>query len=165
MQDGTPVDLVLNPLGVPSRMNVGQILETHLGSCVLGAQIQYMIDAKFPMSKTREHLLKIFGHGDGGEEMTTFLNKLSEDEIKSIAFKLRRGVFFGSPVFDGAEEADIKNALGIAGLPGTGQAIMFDGRTGDAFDNEVTVGVMYMLKLHHSRWSKPSVRAAIVRSG
>src|SRR5207344_332631 len=85
MADGTPVDLVLNPLGVPSRMNVGQILETHLGwgARVLGAQIQYMIDSKFPMTKTREHLLKIYGSGDGGEKMTTFLNKLSEDEIKS----------------------------------------------------------------------------------
>jgi DNA-directed RNA polymerase subunit beta len=151
LQDGTPVDLVLNPLGVPSRMNVGQILETHLGwgARVLGAQIQYMIEAKFPMSKTREHLLKIFGTGDGGEAMAQFLGKLSEDEIRSIAHKMRRGVFFGSPVFDGAAEADIKTALGLAGLPLSGQAILFDGRSGDAFEHEVTVGVMYMLKLHH----------------
>jgi DNA-directed RNA polymerase subunit beta len=151
LQDGTPVDLVLNPLGVPSRMNVGQILETHLGwgARVLGAQIQYMIEARFPMTKTREHLLKIFGTGDGGEAMAQFLSKLSEDEIRSIAHKMRRGVFFGSPVFDGAAEADIKTALGLAGLPLSGQAILFDGRTGDAFEHEVTVGVMYMLKLHH----------------
>jgi DNA-directed RNA polymerase subunit beta len=151
LQDGTPVDLVLNPLGVPSRMNVGQILETHLGwgARVLGAQIQYMIDAKFPVTKTREHLLKIYGTGDGGEAMTQFLGKLSEDEIKSIAHKMRRGVFFGSPVFDGASEGDIKMALGLAGLPSSGQAILFDGRSGDAFEHEVTVGVMYMLKLHH----------------
>jgi DNA-directed RNA polymerase subunit beta len=151
LQDGTPVDLVLNPLGVPSRMNVGQILETHLGwgARVLGAQIQYMIEARFPMTKTREHLLKIFGTGDGGEAMAQFLGKLSEDEIRSIAHKMRRGVFFGSPVFDGAAEADIKTALGLAGLPLSGQAILFDGRSGDAFEHEVTVGVMYMLKLHH----------------
>jgi len=151
LQDGTPVDLVLNPLGVPSRMNVGQILETHLGwgARVLGAQIQYMIDSRFPMSKTREHLLKIFGAGDGGEAMTQFFSKLTDDEVRSVAIKLRRGVFFGSPVFDGAEEADIKTALALAGLPLSGQAILFDGRSGDAFEHEVTVGVMYMLKLHH----------------
>jgi DNA-directed RNA polymerase subunit beta len=151
LQDGTPVDLVLNPLGVPSRMNVGQILETHLGwgARVLGAQIQYMIDSRFPMTKTREHLLKIYGSGDGGEALALFLGKLSDDEIKSIAVKLRRGVFFASPVFDGAAEQDIKTALGLAGLPLSGQAILFDGRSGDAFEHEVTVGVMYMLKLHH----------------
>src|SRR5260370_41478104 len=80
--------------------------------------------------------------------MTTFLNKLSEDEIKSIAIKLRRGVFFASPVFDGAAEQDIKTALGLAGLPLSGQAILFDGRSGDAFEHEVTVGVMDMLKLY-----------------
>jgi DNA-directed RNA polymerase subunit beta len=151
LQDGTPVDLVLNPLGVPSRMNVGQILETHLGwgARVLGAQIQYMIEARFPMQKTREHLLRIYGSGDGGERLREFFGKLSDDEIRSIAHKLRRGVFFASPVFDGAEEADIKTALGLAGLPSSGQAILFDGRSGDAFEHEVTVGVMYMLKLHH----------------
>ena len=151
LQDGTPVDLVLNPLGVPSRMNVGQILETHLGwgARVLGAQIQYMIDARFSMTKTREHLLRIFGAGDGGEALAQFLGKLSDDEIRSIAVKLRRGVFFASPVFDGAAEQDIKTALGLAGLPSSGQAILFDGRSGDAFEHEVTVGVMYMLKLHH----------------
>jgi DNA-directed RNA polymerase subunit beta len=151
LQDGTPVDLVLNPLGVPSRMNVGQILETHLGwgARMLGAQIQYMIDARFPMTKTREHLLRIYGSGDGGDKLRDFFGKLSEDEIRSIAHKLRRGVFFASPVFDGAEENDIKTSLGLAGLPSSGQAILFDGRSGDAFEHEVTVGVMYMLKLHH----------------
>ena len=86
---------------------------------------------------------------DGGEAMAQFLGKLSDDEVKSIASKLRRGVFFGSPVFDGAAEGDIKTALGLAGLPSSGQAILFDGRSGDAFEHEVTVGVMYMLKLHH----------------
>jgi DNA-directed RNA polymerase subunit beta len=116
---------------------------------MLGAQIQYMIDSKFPMTKTREHLLRIFGVGEGGEALGAFFNKLSDDEIKSIATKLRRGVFFASPVFDGAAEQDIKTALGLAGLPSSGQAILFDGRSGEAFEHEVTVGIMYMLKLHH----------------
>jgi DNA-directed RNA polymerase subunit beta len=148
LQDGTPVDLVLNPLGVPSRMNVGQILETHLGwgARVLGAQIQYMIDAKYSTQKTREHLLKVLGDSDA---MKQFMSKLSDEEIRSIATKVRRGVFFASPVFDGAAELDIKTALGLAGLPLSGQAILFDGRSGEAFEHEVTVGVMYMLKLHH----------------
>jgi DNA-directed RNA polymerase subunit beta len=148
LQDGTPVDLVLNPLGVPSRMNVGQILETHLGwgARTLGAQLQQMIDAKYSSQKTRDHLLKVLGDSDA---MKQFMAKLTDDEIKSIATKLRRGVFFASPVFDGAAEADIKTALGLAGLPSSGQAILFDGRSGDAFEHEVTVGIMYMLKLHH----------------
>jgi DNA-directed RNA polymerase subunit beta len=151
LQDGTPVDLVVNPLGVPSRMNVGQILETHLGwgAKVLGAQIQYMIDSKFPLAKTREHLLKIYGSGDTSDGLRELLAKLPDDEIRSLAMKLRRGVFFASPVFDGAEELDIKTSLRLAGLPSSGQAILFDGRNGDAFDHEVTVGIMYMLKLHH----------------
>jgi DNA-directed RNA polymerase subunit beta len=151
LQDGTPIDLVVNPLGVPSRMNVGQILETHLGwgAKVLGAQIQYMIDAKFPMTKTREHLLKIFGTGDGSDGLRDFVGKLPDDEVRSLAMKLRKGVCFASPVFDGAEEADIKTSLHLAGLPSSGQTILFDGRSGDAFDHDVTVGVMYMLKLHH----------------
>jgi DNA-directed RNA polymerase subunit beta len=148
LQDGTPVDLVLNPLGVPSRMNVGQILETHLGwgARTLGGQLQTMIDAKFSPQKMREHLGKVLGDG---EAMKGFLSKLTEDEMKSIAAKVRRGVFFASPVFDGAAELDIKGALNLAGLPSSGQAILFDGRSGDAFEHEVTVGIMYMLKLHH----------------
>jgi DNA-directed RNA polymerase subunit beta len=148
LQDGTPVDIVLNPLGVPSRMNVGQILETHLGwgARVLGAQIQYMIDAKFPASKVRDHLQRIYGTD---EDMAKLIAKLSEEELRHLAAKMRRGVFFASPVFDGAQEMDIKNALTLAGLPTSGQTVLFDGRSGEAFDNDVTVGVMYMLKLHH----------------
>ncbi len=151
LQDGIPVDIVLNPLGVPSRMNVGQILETHLGwgGRILGAQIQHMIEAKFQMQKIRDLLLKVYGTGESGERLAEFLGKLTDEDVRALAAKLRRGVFFASPVFDGAQESDIKNALGIAGLPSSGQAILFDGRTGDAFEHEVTVGVMYMLKLHH----------------
>jgi DNA-directed RNA polymerase subunit beta len=148
LQDGTPVDLVLNPLGVPSRMNVGQILETHLGwgARVLGAQLRYMVDEKFAAGPLREHMKRIF---DSDEDIAKWLAKLSEEDLRLLAGKLRRGVHYASPVFDGAQEIQIKNTLALAGLPTSGQTVLFDGRTGDAFDQEVTVGVMYMLKLHH----------------
>src|SRR5580692_4224027 len=148
LQDGTPVDIVLNPLGVPSRMNVGQILETHLGwgARVLGWQFQYMLDAKFGAKEIREHVGRVF---DGDAQIMKWLGKLSDEEVKHVAGKLRRGVHYASPVFDGAPEQAIKESLAIAGLPTSGQAVLFDGRSGDAFDQEVTVGVMYMLKLHH----------------
>jgi DNA-directed RNA polymerase subunit beta len=148
LQDGTPVDIVLNPLGVPSRMNVGQILETHLGwgARVLGAQLRYMLDQKFAVAPLREHVRRIF---EGDEDIAKFLAKLPDDEVRHLAQKLSRGVHYASPVFDGAQEQQIKNTLGLAGLPSSGQTVLFDGRTGEAFDQEVTVGVMYMLKLHH----------------
>jgi DNA-directed RNA polymerase subunit beta len=148
LQDGTPVDIVLNPLGVPSRMNVGQILETHLGwgARVLGAQLRYMLEEKFGATSMRDHIKKIF---DGDEDIAKWLNKLSEDDVRGLANKLKRGIHYASPVFDGAQELQIKNTLALAGLPTSGQTVLFDGRTGDAFDQEVTVGVMYMLKLHH----------------
>ncbi|WP_407951409.1 DNA-directed RNA polymerase subunit beta [Pendulispora rubella] len=148
LQDGRPVDIVLNPLGVPSRMNVGQILETHLGwgARVLGWQFQYMLETKFSPQAIREHILRIF---EGDSQLHKWLSKLSDDEMKKVAQKLRGGVHYASPVFDGAPERGIKDALALAGLPESGQAVLFDGRTGEAFDQEVTVGVMYMLKLHH----------------
>ena len=148
LQDGRPVDIVLNPLGVPSRMNVGQILETHLGwgARVLGWQFQYMVEAKFGAKELREHILRVF---DGDAQLCKWLGKLNDEEIKQVAAKLRRGVHYASPVFDGAPEEAIKDSLAIAGLPKSGQAVLFDGRTGEAFDQEVTVGVMYVLKLHH----------------
>jgi DNA-directed RNA polymerase subunit beta len=148
LQDGTPVDIVLNPLGVPSRMNVGQILETHLGwgARVLGAQLRYMLDEKFGTSQMRDHIKKIF---DGDEDIAKLLSKLTEEDVRQLAHKLRRGVHYASPVFDGAQETQIKTTLALAGLPTSGQTVLFDGRTGEAFDQEVTVGVMYMLKLHH----------------
>ncbi|RYG20350.1 DNA-directed RNA polymerase subunit beta, partial [bacterium] len=148
LQDGRPVDIVLNPLGVPSRMNVGQILETHLGwsGKALGWQFQQMVDEHYSADKIRQLVLNVYA---GDEELTTFLKKLDDDEIRAVASKLRRGVSFSSPVFDGAPESAIKDALSVASLPRSGQAVLFDGRTGDAFDQEVTVGVMYMLKLHH----------------
>ncbi len=148
LQDGTPVDIVLNPLGVPSRMNVGQILETHLGwgARVLGAQLRYMLDQKFAVAPLKEHIRRIF---DGDEDIAKLLSKLPDDEVRHLAQKLCRGVHYASPVFDGAQEQQIKNTLLLAGLPSSGQTVLFDGRSGEAFDQEVTVGVMYMLKLHH----------------
>ncbi len=148
LQDGRPVDIVLNPLGVPSRMNVGQILETHLGwgAKVLGWQFQYMLEAKFGIKEIRAHVERVFA---GDAAIAKWLTKLTDEEVKQVAAKLKRGVHYASPVFDGAPEQAIKDSLAIAGLPVSGQAVLFDGRTGEAFDQEVTVGVMYVLKLHH----------------
>jgi DNA-directed RNA polymerase subunit beta len=148
LADGTPVDLVLNPLGVPSRMNVGQILETHLGwgARQLGNQLKEMIEQVAGPNKLRAHLKNILA---GDRDFEGFIEKLSDADVTELAKKLRKGVGFASPVFDGAAEADIKDTLSLAGLPRSGQTILFDGRTGDAFDQDVTVGIMYMLKLHH----------------
>jgi DNA-directed RNA polymerase subunit beta len=147
LEDGRTVDLVLNPLGVPSRMNIGQILETHLGWAArgLGEQIQKMIDEKWNGDAVRKDLKKIYD----SKEMHDLLDGLPEKEILKLASKLTRGVHFASPVFDGAREVEILTQLEHAELPRTGQMILFDGRTGDAFDQDVTVGIMYMLKLHH----------------
>jgi len=148
LADGTPVDIVLNPLGVPSRMNVGQILETHLGLAAreLGVRIGKAMTAGYGIDVIRE---KVVGAYAIDPEFQTIVKGYNDEEILSLARKLRRGVFFGTPVFDGASEAQIKKALESAGLQASGQQIVFDGRTGDPFDKEVTVGVMYMLKLHH----------------
>jgi DNA-directed RNA polymerase subunit beta len=148
LADGTPVDLVLNPLGVPSRMNVGQILEIHLGwgARELGNQITRMLEQQRAVEDLRQKLKDVYA---GDHTMEGFFDKLPEAELKLFAKKIGRGVFMATPVFDGASETDIKGALELASLPNSGQAILFDGRTGDAFDQEVTVGIMYMLKLHH----------------
>ncbi len=148
LSDGTPVDIVLNPLGVPSRMNVGQILETHLGwgARMLGRQIDRLLEDKMGTDALRDGLVKA---NDLDPDFAKFVKGLSDEEVVRLAQKGRRGVFFGTPVFDGATERMIKRALGVAGLKESGQQILFDGRTGEPFDKEVTVGVMYMLKLHH----------------
>jgi DNA-directed RNA polymerase subunit beta len=148
LADGTPVDIVLNPLGVPSRMNVGQILETHLGwgAREMGNQLRDMLEQSAEPKKMRDRVKSILS---GDIEFDGFVDSLADDDIKELAKKLSRGVFFASPVFDGAEEAEIKRALDSASLPKSGQTILFDGRTGEAFSQDVTVGVMYMLKLHH----------------
>src|SRR6185369_7908825 len=137
-------DLVLNPLGVPSRMNVGQILEIHLGwgAYELGKQLQAMLDEQKAAHDMRDFLKGIY---KGDEEIEHLIGKMSDDDVRSLATKTKQGVFMTSPVFDGAAEADIKGALDLAGLPNSGQAILFDGRTGDAFDQNVTVGIMYKI--------------------
>ncbi len=145
LEDGTPVDLVLNPLGVPSRMNVGQILETHLGAAALriGQQIDRYLHTEWSAEVLRDKLKKIF------PEHEEFLGRIDEEDVGRFATKLRRGIHFATPVFDGAEEVEIKSALRMAGLSESGQAYLIDGKTGERFDQPVTVGVMYMLKLHH----------------
>ena len=147
LEDGTTVDIVLNPLGVPSRMNVGQVLETHLGwaSSHLGRQIGNMIDSQAAPSDVRKKLVDIYKHAEGTED----LDALSDDEVIELADNLRGGVPIATPVFDGASEAEIKQMLKLAGLPESGQTFLIDGRTGEQFDRPVTVGYMYMLKLNH----------------
>ena len=147
MADGTPVDVVLNPLGVPSRMNVGQILEVHLGWAAkgLGRKIDEMLKAQQNVSEIREFLNKIY-NGSGKKED---IASLSDSEVLSLAENLTEGVPFATPVFDGATEHEIKDMLELAGLPQSGQITLYDGRTGEAFDRPVTVGYMHVLKLHH----------------
>ena len=148
LADGTPVDIVLNPLGVPSRMNVGQILETHLGWAArgMGKRIGDMLDYAYPVEKLRDYLASIFADN---AEVVKFVNSANEDELKRFANKYRGGVTMATPVFAGANEDQIKEMLALAGEAGDGKSILFDGRTGDAFHERVTVGIMYMLKLHH----------------
>ena len=145
-EDGTPVDIVLNPLGVPSRMNVGQIMETHLGwSCkALGRQIGELVD-QFSREKLRRKLKKVLGE----REYKLYTEDLDDEDLTVLAERSRQGVHAATPVFDGAAEEEIEEFLREAGLPATGQALLRDGRSGEAFENRVTVGVMYMLKLHH----------------
>jgi len=147
MEDGTPVDVVLNPLGVPSRMNVGQILETHLGWAAkgVGHRIADMLDAKKEVTEVRGFLDKIYNRSGKKEDISS----LTDDEVLKLAHNMRKGVPMATPVFDGAAESEIKEMLELAGLPASGQTTLYDGRTGDAFDRPVTVGYMYMLKLNH----------------
>ena len=148
MADGTPVDIVLNPLGVPSRMNIGQILETHLGWAAkgLGEKIGRMLDAQVATAQVRGFLDEVYNQTGGQKED---LGSLSEAEVVDLATNLRRGVPMATPVFDGASEQEIKKLLTLADLPATGQTTLYDGRTGEKFERSVTVGYMYMLKLNH----------------
>ena len=147
-ENGEPVDIVLNPLGVPSRMNVGQVLETHLGWAAkgIGEQINLMIEEQKKIADVRGYLEDVYNSIDGRDEN---LKSLRDGEIMELATNLGAGVPIATPVFDGANESEIKNMLELAGLPTSGQAILYDGRTGDQFDRPVTVGYMYMLKLNH----------------
>jgi DNA-directed RNA polymerase subunit beta len=147
LEDGAHVDIVLNPLGVPSRMNVGQILETHLGwACAgLGLRIGQAIDAYYGKRDTRplkDTLKKIYGDDET-------IKSLGEPELVELGRNLRHGVPIATPVFDGAKEADIEKMLDLAGLDHSGQVTLYDGRTGESFDRKVTVGFIYMMKLHH----------------
>ena len=155
LADGTPVDIVLNPLGVPSRMNVGQIFETHLGWAArgLGKQIQAMLEdihakgkdlASSDVGEVRAKLKAIYGH-----QYDSDVEAMSNEQVHELASNLAGGVPMATPVFDGAKEADVSHMLELAGLDSSGQVELFDGRTGDQFDRKVTVGYIYMLKLHH----------------
>jgi len=146
LPDGTPVDIVLNPLGVPSRMNIGQVLETHLGWAArgLGRKIGELARTA-GAAAVRQELRAIYGD----KEYERLLGHLSDDAVLELAQRLRDGIHLASPVFDGAREAEIVELLERAGLEKTGQSVLFDGRTGEPFDQDVTVGVMYLLKLHH----------------
>jgi DNA-directed RNA polymerase subunit beta len=146
-EDGTPVDIVLNPLGVPSRMNVGQILETHLGWAAkgLGDQLDALVSSE-NHDALRDKLKSIFSSAALED---TNLDHLDANKLVAIARRYKRGVHVATPVFDGAKEDEIKNLLELADFPAKGQATLYDGRNGDRFDTNVTVGIMYMLKLHH----------------
>jgi DNA-directed RNA polymerase subunit beta len=150
LEDGTPVDIVLNPLGVPSRMNVGQVLETHLGwaAKVLGLQIGHLLDEQKSVTDVRAFLDRIYNEGSSATNCVD-IQSLPDPEVIDLAKNLRQGVPMSSSVFDGAHEREIKRMLKMAGLPESGQTLLYDGRTGISFERPVTVGYMYMLKLNH----------------
>jgi DNA-directed RNA polymerase subunit beta len=147
MADGTPVDVVLNPLGVPSRMNIGQVLEVHLGWAAkgLGKKIGMMLESQAKITDVRKFLGKIYNTSGQTVDIAAF----SDDEVIELCRNLKNGVPFATPVFDGADEEEIKHMLELADLPRSGQIALHDGRTGAAFDRPVTVGYMHVLKLHH----------------
>ncbi len=147
LEDGTPVDIVLNPLGVPSRMNVGQVLETHLGWAAkgVGLKIGKMLEEQAKASELRGFLDKVYNTSGKKEDLDSF----SDDEVKELANNLKGGVPVATPVFDGASESEIKAMLKLADLPESGQTTLYDGRTGEPFERPVTVGYMYILKLNH----------------
>ena len=157
-ENGEPIDIILNPLGVPSRMNVGQVLETQLGWAAkgIGKQIGEMIDQQRSATELRKYLKQIYNKTAGQRED---LDSLTSDELKELAGNLRDGMRVTTPIFDGAKEEDICELLEMAGLPTSGQTTLYDGRTGEPFDRPVTMGYMYMLKLHHLVDDKMHARA------
>ena len=148
-ENGEPVDIVLNPLGVPSRMNVGQVLETHMGMAArgLGVKIDALLKQQAKTTEVRKLLQEIYDVGD--TVYGTDIKELNDSEVMELAGNLRKGVPIATPVFDGANEVELKQLLTLADLPESGQVMLYDGRTGDKFDRPVTVGYMYMLKLNH----------------
>jgi DNA-directed RNA polymerase subunit beta len=147
LPDGTPVEMVLNPLGVPSRMNIGQVLETHLGWAArgLGRRLNRLMEEKYSADALKTELKKAYSSGS----FDATIDAMDEDDVRRAITKVKTGIHVASPVFDGAPEEEIRKALELAEMNVTGQSTLFDGRSGDAFDGDVTVGVMYMLKLHH----------------
>ncbi|HTY20408.1 MAG TPA: DNA-directed RNA polymerase subunit beta [Geobacteraceae bacterium] len=147
MEDGRPVEIVLNPLGVPSRMNVGQILETHLGWAAkgIGWKIEELLEKNSPSAAIKKYLKDVYGN----KEMNRFLDTLDDDELMKVARRLERGIPMASPVFEGASENQVQEMLEKAGFSASGQVTLFDGKSGEPFKHKVTVGVMYVLKLHH----------------
>lgn len=147
LEDGTTVDIVLNPLGVPSRMNIGQILETHLGwaSVNLGKKIEKMLESKEKASVLRQFLLELYTKGS----LHKVIKDAKDEDLFDLSHKIAKGVYFATPVFDGAKIDDIDNMLNMSGVSSSGQVKLIDGRTGEYFDRDVTVGYIYMLKLHH----------------
>ena len=150
-EDGRPVDIVLNPLGVPSRMNVGQILETHLGwACKeFGEKVKNLINENSKRIEKTEKISKFLKSVYGEEIFDQKVDKLSKTEFEDLCENLQNGIAISTPVFDGAKENDVTQMLELAKLPGSGQTNLWDGRTGEKFDRPVTVGIIYMLKLHH----------------
>jgi DNA-directed RNA polymerase subunit beta len=147
LEDGTPVDIVLNPLGVPSRMNVGQILETHLGWAIkdLGQKLEQYVEKNYNPKLLRRKIKEIYS----SKEVNEYLDQATDEDIIALVRKIGQGIFVSVPVFDGALEEELKDLLKKAGLPVSGKTTLYDGRTGDRFHQEVTVGYMYLLKLHH----------------
>ena len=150
LEDGTPVDILLNPLGVPSRMNIGQIFETHLGwvSASIGKKVSQMLDIMHKEGSTvkLKDSLESFYESKKDKEM---IKDLNDDDLIELSNNLKKGIPFATPVFDGAKEEDIRKMLNDLGLNNTGQEILYDGITGEKFDRPITVGYIYMLKLHH----------------
>jgi len=150
-ENGKPVDIVLNPLGVPSRMNVGQILETHLGwSCTeLGETLKLLINNNQKKIEKNEKITSFLKSAYGADTYNNSIEKLSNHEFKDLCENIQNGIPIATPVFDGAKEQDVTKMLELAKLPSSGQTFLWDGRTGEKFDRPVTVGIIYMLKLHH----------------
>ena len=148
-EHGKPVDIVLNPLGVPSRMNIGQILETHLGLAArgIGDKIDAMIKEQKETAEIRDFLKKVYALGESRQNVD--IESFTDDEVRRLAENLRKGLPVATPVFDGAKESEIKQLLELGDLPSSGQITLYDGRTGNTFERKVTVGYMYMLKLNH----------------
>lgn len=149
-ENGNPVDIVLNPLGVPSRMNIGQILETHLGMAAkgIGDKINRMLKQQHEVGKLREFIQKAYNLGDDLRQKVD-ISTFSDEEVLRLAHNLKKGIPIATPVFDGAKEGEIKELLALADLPTSGQIVLYDGCTGEKFERQVTVGYMYMLKLNH----------------